>query len=125
LDSLSRDDSDQVSARVIRSSYWQQRFSNSSIRAVVLSHQSQHSTTRPISQPQRDRRLSLLFTVATLTFVLALRPELAANIPWQTIVGLALLISIVGGAVSSAMRVGDLYADTLARSSWPGRHEDE
>lgn len=37
--------------------------------------------------------------------------------PWQTIVGCALLIAIVGGAVSTAMCVGDLYADTLARSS--------
>lgn len=91
----------------------------------MLSHQSHHSPTRTISQPQRDRRLPLLLTVAALIFVLALRPDFAANIPWQTIAGLALLIAIVGGAVLSAMRVGDLYADTLARSSWPGQHENE
>jgi hypothetical protein len=91
----------------------------------VLSPQSQHSSSRSISQPRRDRRLPFLLTVAALTFVLALRPDFAANIPWQTIVGIALLIAIVGAAVSSAMRVGDLYADTLARSSWPGHHEDE
>nr|MBA2685150.1 hypothetical protein [Gemmatimonadaceae bacterium] len=44
-------------------------------------------------------------------------------IPWQTVAGCALLLVSVGGAVASAMRTGDLYADTLARSSWPGKHE--
>jgi hypothetical protein len=86
---------------------------------------SQHSSNRTMSQSQRDRRLPLLLTAATLTFVLALRPDVAARIPWQSLVGGALLITIVGGAVASAMRVGDLYADTLARSSWPGHHENE
>jgi hypothetical protein len=94
----------------------------------VLSQQSQtsqHSSNRTMPRPQRQRRLPLLLTAATLTFVLALRPDVAARIPWQPLVGGALLIAIVGGAISSAMRVGDLYADTLARSSWPGHHENE
>jgi hypothetical protein len=94
----------------------------------VLSQQSQtsqHSSNRTMSRPQRDRRLPLLLTAATLTFVLALRPDVATRIPWHPLVGGALLIAIVGGAISSAMRVGDLYADTLARSSWPGHHENE
>ncbi|MEP7067093.1 MAG: hypothetical protein ABI889_13740 [Gemmatimonadota bacterium] len=54
-----------------------------------------------------------------------MRPDFAANIPWQSVVGCTLLLALVGAAVSSAMRVGDLYADTLARSSWPGHHETE
>jgi hypothetical protein len=54
--------------------------------------------------------------------VLALRPDFAANIPWQTIAGSAILLVSIGGALASAMRTGDLYADTLARSSWPPRH---
>ena len=82
-----------------------------------------HSSRRLKSQPQRDRRLPFLLTAAALTGVLALRPDFAANIPWQTIAGCALLFVSIGGAVASAMRTGDLYADTLARSSWPGKHE--
>jgi hypothetical protein len=90
----------------------------------VISHRSSHhNSPRTVSQPQRDRRLPLLLTAAALTCLLALRPDFAANIPWQTVAGCALLIISIGGAVSSAMRVGDLYADTLARSSWPGKHE--
>ena len=81
-----------------------------------------HSSHRSESQPRRDRRLPLLLTAATLTGVLALRPDFAANIPWQTIAGGALLAVSLVGAVSSAMRTGDLYACTLARSSWPGKH---
>lgn len=84
---------------------------------------SQQSSHRSQSQPQRDRRLPLLLTAAALTAILALRPDFAANVPWQTIAGCALLIVSIGGAIRSAMRVGDLYADTLARSSWPGKHE--
>jgi len=61
---------------------------------------------------------------AALTGVLVVRPEIAANIPWQTIVGCALLFVSIGGAVVLAMRAGDLYAVTLARSSWPGKHND-
>jgi hypothetical protein len=83
-----------------------------------------HSSHRSESQPPRDRRLPLLLTAAALTGVLALRPEFAANIPWQTIAGCALLFVSIGGAVASAMRTGDLYADTLARSSCPGKHND-
>jgi hypothetical protein len=75
------------------------------------------------SEPQQDRRLPLLLTGAALTGVLALRPDFAANIPWQTIAGCALLAVCVGGAVASAVRTGELYADTLARSSWPGKHD--
>ena len=67
----------------------------------------------------------MLVAAAGVTCALALRPDVAANIPWQSVVGTALLIGVVGGAVASAMRVGDLYADTLARSSWPGHHESE
>ena len=85
----------------------------------MLSFRSSQSSN---SEPQRDRRLPLLLTAAALTGVLALRPEFAANIPWQTIAGCALLAVSVGGAVATAMRTGDLYADTLARSSWPGKH---
>ena len=81
-----------------------------------------HSSQRSKSEPQRDRRLPLLLTGAALTGVLALRPDFAANIPWQTIAGCALLAVSVRGAVASAVRTGDLYADTLARSSWPGKH---
>lgn len=81
------------------------------------------SSQRPNSQPQRDRRLPLLLTAAALTGVLALRPDFAANIPWQTVAGCALLTVSLVGAVSSAMRTGDLYAATLARSSWPGKHD--
>ena len=81
-----------------------------------------HSSQSPNAERQRDRRLPLLLTAAALTGVLALRPDFAANIPWQTIAGCALLAASVGGAVASAMRTGDLYADTLARSSWPGKH---
>ncbi|MEP7088209.1 MAG: hypothetical protein ABI884_12970 [Gemmatimonadota bacterium] len=84
---------------------------------------SQQPSSRSKSQPLRDRRLSLLLTAAALTGILALRPDFAANIPWQTIAGCALLVVSIGGAVASAMRTGDLYADTLARSSWPGKHE--
>jgi hypothetical protein len=86
----------------------------------VLSFRSYRPTS---SQPQRDRRLPLLLTAAALTCALALRPDFAANIPWQTIAGCAILVVSVGGAVSSAMRTGDLYADTLARSSWPPKHD--
>lgn len=82
-----------------------------------------HTPHRSTSRPQRDRRLPLLLTAAALTGVLALRPDFAANIPWQTIAGCALLFVSIGGAVASAMRTGDLYADTLARSTWPGKHE--
>lgn len=82
-----------------------------------------HRSSRSSSQPHRDRRLPFLLTAAALTVVLALRPDFAANIPWQTVAGCALLLVSVGGAVASAMRTGDLYADTLARSSWPGKHE--
>jgi len=88
----------------------------------VPSHQSHNRST---SQPRRDRRLPFLLTAAALTGVLALRPDFAANIPWQTIAGCAILFASIGGAVASAMRTGDLYADTLARSSWPPRHEQE
>ncbi|MEO6211283.1 MAG: hypothetical protein ABIQ10_14305 [Gemmatimonadaceae bacterium] len=87
----------------------------------MLSFQKSH---RSNSQPQRDRRLPLLLTAATLTAILALRPDFAANIPWQTIAGCALLFASIGGAVASAMRTGDLYAATLARSTWPGKHDD-
>jgi hypothetical protein len=83
-----------------------------------------HSNYRSPSEPQRDRRLPLLLTAASLTAVLALRPDFAANIPWQTIAGCAILFVSIGGAVASAMRTGDLYADTLARSSWPPKHSD-
>lgn len=83
-----------------------------------------HGSHRSNPQPRRDRRLPLLLTAAGFTGVLALRPDFAANIPWQTVAGCALLVVSIGGAVSSAMRVGDLYADTLARSSWPGKHDD-
>jgi hypothetical protein len=83
-----------------------------------------HTSHRSNSQPHRDRRLPLLLTAAALTVVLALRPDFAANIPWQTIAGCALLFVSIGGAVASAMRTGDLYADTLARSTWPGKHEN-
>ena len=83
---------------------------------------SYRSSQRSNSEPQRDRRLPLLLTTAALTGALALRPEFAANIPWRTIAGCALLAVGVGGAIASAMRTGDLYADTLARSSWPGKH---
>jgi hypothetical protein len=89
-------------------------------RIHVLSFQ--RSTNRPHSEPRHDRRLPLLLVAAVLTGVLALRPDFAANIPWQTIAGCALLFVSIGGAVASAMRTGDLYADTLARSSWPGKH---
>jgi hypothetical protein len=83
-----------------------------------------HRTTqRTNSQHKPDRRLPFLVTAAALTGLLALRPSFAANIPWQTIAGCALLFVSIGGAVASAMRTGDLYADTLARSSWPGKHE--
>jgi hypothetical protein len=85
----------------------------------VLSFRSSQSSN---SESQRDRRLLLLLTAAGLTGVLAMRPDVAANIPWQTVAGCALLVVSVGGAVASAMRTGDLYADTLARSSWPGKH---
>lgn len=85
----------------------------------MLSYRSYHRST---SQPRRDRRLPLLLTAAALTGVLALRPDFAANIPWQTIAGSAILLVSIGGALASAMRTGDLYADTLARSSWPPRH---
>jgi hypothetical protein len=85
----------------------------------VLSFRSSQDSN---SEPQRDRRLPLLLTAAALTGVLALRPDVAANIPWQTVAGCVLLAVSVGGAVASAMRTGDLYADTLARSSWPGKH---
>ena len=81
-----------------------------------------HSSQRSNSEPQRDRRLPFLLTAAALTGALALRPDFAANIPWQMIAGCALLAVSVGGAIASAMRTGDLYADTLARSSWPGNH---
>jgi hypothetical protein len=82
------------------------------------------SYRRSPSQPQRDRRLPLLLTAAALTGALALRPDFAANIPWQTIAGCAILFVSIGGAVSSAMRTGDLLADTLARSTWPPKHEE-
>jgi hypothetical protein len=96
----------------------------------VPSHYSQYpnpSRARAISRPQarRDRRLPVLVAAAGVTFALALRPDVAANIPWQSVVGTALLFGVVGGAVASAMGVGDLYADTLSRSSWPGHHENE
>ena len=81
-----------------------------------------HSSQISSSEPQRDRRLPLLLTGAALTGVLALRPDFAAIIPWQTIAGCALLAASVGGAVASALRTGDLYVDALARSSWPGKH---
>ncbi len=87
----------------------------------MLSFQTSHRST---PQPQRDRRLPLLLTAAGLTAILALRPDFAANIPWQTIAGCALLFASIGGAVASAMRTGDLYADTLARSTWPGKHDN-
>ncbi len=67
----------------------------------------------------------MLLAAAGATFALALRPDVAASIPWQSVVGTVLLVGVVSGAVASAMRVGDLYADTLARSSWPGHHESE
>ena len=90
----------------------------------MVSHRSFHrSSLRSQSQPRSDRRLLLLLGIATLIATLALRPNFAANIPWQSVAGLAILVASIGGAVSSAMRVGDLYADTLARSSWPPRHE--
>ncbi|MEO8879090.1 MAG: hypothetical protein ABI446_01715 [Gemmatimonadaceae bacterium] len=79
---------------------------------------------RSNSHPHRDRRLPLLLTAGGLTAILALRPDFAANVPWQTIAGCALLFASIGGAVSSAMRTGDLYADTLARSTWPGKHDN-
>ena len=82
-----------------------------------------HSSHRSNSQPHRDRRLPFLLTAAALTGVLALCPDFAATIPWQTVAGSALLVVSIGGAVASAMRTGDLYAATLARSSWPGKHE--
>ena len=66
----------------------------------------------------------LLFAAAALTGILALRPDFAANIPWQTITGSAILFAGIAGAVASAMRTGDLYADTLARSSWPPRRPE-
>lgn len=81
-----------------------------------------HSSQSSNAESQRDRRLPFLLTGAALTGVLALRPDFAANIPWQTIAGCALLFVSVESAVASAMRTGDLYADTLARSSWPGKH---
>ena len=87
----------------------------------MLSFQRSH---RPTPQRQRDRRLPLLLTAAGLAAILALRPDFAANIPWQTIAGCALLFASIGGAVASAMRTGDLYADTLARSTWPGEHDN-
>jgi hypothetical protein len=83
-----------------------------------------HSHHRSNSQPRRDGRLPLLLTAAALTGILALRPDFAANIPWQTIAGSAILFVSIGGAVASAMRTGDLYADTLARSSWPPKHSE-
>ncbi len=87
----------------------------------MLSFQTSH---RFIPQPQRDRRLPLLLTAAVLTAILALRPDFAASIPWQTIAGCALLFASSAGAVASAMRTGDLHADTLARSTWPGKRDD-
>ena len=87
----------------------------------MLSFQRSHRST---TQPQRDRRLPLLLAAGGLTAILALRPDFAANIPWQTIAGCALLFESIGAAVASAMRTGDLYADTLARSTWPGKHDN-
>lgn len=80
-------------------------------------------------QPRKRRRMEQshpfgrFITAVASTGVLALRRDFAANIPWLTVAGCALLAVSVGGAVSSAMRAGELYADTLARSSWPGKHE--
>lgn len=36
-----------------------------------------------------------------------------------------ILVAGVAASLKAAARVGDLYADTLARSSWPGRHEEQ
>jgi hypothetical protein len=98
----------------------------------VYTHHTQHTYSthasaraRSRTPLKRDNTLPLLVAAAGITFALALRPDIASRIPWQSVVGIALLLGVVGGAVASAMRVGDLYGDTLARSSWPPPHDSD
>ncbi len=73
----------------------------------------------------RPARLVAAIVLSTAAIATLFAIALLSGVGTSTVAKGVTFVASIGLAVKSATRVGDLYADTLSRSFWPGRAEPE
>lgn len=78
----------------------------------------------PIARRQLLRGSAVATLIATIVVLSLVFGPVSGALALAFIEGV-ILIASVGASLKAATRVGDLYADTLARSTWPGHYEEK